>query len=82
MVNEIEEMELRLELIRSQRFKKVLLLDNATAHRAKVTTDKLAQLGTSWSEGTRGPKQTSTTITGSEQPQAQAVLEGWDQEVG
>ncbi|VDO77558.1 unnamed protein product [Heligmosomoides polygyrus] len=44
-VNEIEEMDWRLALIRSQRFKKFLLFDNAEPHRAKVTTDKLAQLG-------------------------------------
>ncbi|VDO92095.1 unnamed protein product [Heligmosomoides polygyrus] len=45
MVNEIEEKDRRLALIRSQRFKKVLLFDNAAPHRAEVTTDKLAQLG-------------------------------------
>ncbi|VDO65900.1 unnamed protein product [Heligmosomoides polygyrus] len=44
MVNEIEEMGRRLALIHSQRFKKVLLFDNAAPHRAKVTTDKLGQL--------------------------------------
>ncbi|VDO31707.1 unnamed protein product [Heligmosomoides polygyrus] len=38
-------MDRRLALIRSQRVKKVLLFGNATHHRAKVTTDKLAQLG-------------------------------------
>ncbi|VDP07800.1 unnamed protein product [Heligmosomoides polygyrus] len=45
MVNEIEEMDRRLALIWSQRFKKVFLLDNAAPHRAKVTSDKLGQLG-------------------------------------
>ncbi|VDO70054.1 unnamed protein product [Heligmosomoides polygyrus] len=45
MVNEIEEMDLRLELIQSQRVKKFLLFDNAAPHRAKVTTDKLTQPG-------------------------------------
>ncbi|VDP39938.1 unnamed protein product [Heligmosomoides polygyrus] len=45
MVNEIEEMDLRLEFIQSQRFKKVLLFDNAAPHREQVTTDKLGQLG-------------------------------------
>ncbi|VDO75445.1 unnamed protein product [Heligmosomoides polygyrus] len=45
MVNETEEKDRRLALIRSQRFKKVLLFDNAASHRAKVTTNKLAQLG-------------------------------------
>ncbi|VDP16631.1 unnamed protein product [Heligmosomoides polygyrus] len=44
MVN-IEEMDLRLELIQSQLVKKVLLFDNAAPHREQVTTDKLAQLG-------------------------------------
>ncbi|VDP36554.1 unnamed protein product [Heligmosomoides polygyrus] len=44
-VNEIEEMDLRLELIQSQRVKKVLLFDNAGPQREQVTTDKLAQLG-------------------------------------
>ncbi|VDO23447.1 unnamed protein product [Heligmosomoides polygyrus] len=43
MANEIEEMDRRLALIRSQRFKKVLLFDNAASHQAKVTTDKPAQ---------------------------------------
>ncbi|VDO78103.1 unnamed protein product [Heligmosomoides polygyrus] len=37
-------MDRRLALIRSQRFKKVLF-SYAAPHRAKVTTDKLAQLG-------------------------------------
>ncbi|VDO66390.1 unnamed protein product [Heligmosomoides polygyrus] len=41
MMNEIEEMDLRLELIQSQRFKMTLLFD----HREQVTTDKLAHLG-------------------------------------
>ncbi|VDO75581.1 unnamed protein product [Heligmosomoides polygyrus] len=45
MVNEIEEMGRRLALIRSHRFKKVLLFDNDAPHRGKVTTDKLTQLG-------------------------------------
>ncbi|VDP10295.1 unnamed protein product [Heligmosomoides polygyrus] len=45
MVNEIEEMDLRLELIQSQRVKKFLLFDNATPHREQVTTDELGQLG-------------------------------------
>ncbi|VDP00274.1 unnamed protein product [Heligmosomoides polygyrus] len=45
IVSEIEEMGRRLALIQSQRFKKVLLFDNAAPHRAKVTTDKLSQLG-------------------------------------
>ncbi|VDO30371.1 unnamed protein product [Heligmosomoides polygyrus] len=45
MVNEMEAMDWRLTLIRSQRFKKFFLFDNAAPHRAKVTTDKLAQLG-------------------------------------
>ncbi|VDO91718.1 unnamed protein product [Heligmosomoides polygyrus] len=45
MVNEIEEMDLQLELIQSQRVKKVLLFDNAAPHWVNVTTDKLAQLG-------------------------------------
>ncbi|VDO95141.1 unnamed protein product [Heligmosomoides polygyrus] len=45
MVNEIERMDLRHELIQSQRVKKVLLFDNAEPNRAKVTMDKLAQLG-------------------------------------
>ncbi|VDP15968.1 unnamed protein product [Heligmosomoides polygyrus] len=45
MVNEIEEVDLRLELIRSQRFKKVLLFDNAAPRREQLTTGKLAQLG-------------------------------------
>ncbi|VDO19725.1 unnamed protein product [Heligmosomoides polygyrus] len=45
MVNEIEEMDRRLTLIPSQLFKKLLLFDNAAPHRAKVTMDKLAQLG-------------------------------------
>ncbi|VDO23977.1 unnamed protein product, partial [Heligmosomoides polygyrus] len=45
MVNEIEEKERRLALIRSQCFNKVLLFDNAAPHREQVTTDKLAQLG-------------------------------------
>ncbi|VDP11190.1 unnamed protein product [Heligmosomoides polygyrus] len=45
MVNEIEGMERRLALVRSQRFKNVLLFDNAAPHREQVTTDKLAQLG-------------------------------------
>ncbi|VDP59788.1 unnamed protein product [Heligmosomoides polygyrus] len=45
MVNEMEEMGRRLALIHSQRFKKVPLFNNAALHRAKVTTDKLAQLG-------------------------------------
>ncbi|VDO63944.1 unnamed protein product [Heligmosomoides polygyrus] len=45
MVNEIEDMDLRLELIQSQRFKKVLLFDNAAPHREQVSTDKLGQLG-------------------------------------
>ncbi|VDP03415.1 unnamed protein product [Heligmosomoides polygyrus] len=38
-------MDLRLELIQSQRVKKVLLFDNAAPHREQVTMDKLAQLG-------------------------------------
>ncbi|VDO87206.1 unnamed protein product [Heligmosomoides polygyrus] len=42
MVNKIEEMDLRLELIRSQHFVKVLLFDNAAPHREQVTMDKLA----------------------------------------
>ncbi|VDP53731.1 unnamed protein product [Heligmosomoides polygyrus] len=41
----IEEMDRLLALIRSQRFKKGLLFDNAAPHREQVTTDKLAQLG-------------------------------------
>ncbi|VDO31377.1 unnamed protein product [Heligmosomoides polygyrus] len=45
MVNEIEEMNLRLAPIQPQHFKKVLLYDNAAPYRANVTTDKLAQLG-------------------------------------
>ncbi|VDO95182.1 unnamed protein product [Heligmosomoides polygyrus] len=45
LVNEIEEMDLRLELIQPQRVKKVLLFDNAAPHREQVTMDKLAQLG-------------------------------------
>ncbi|VDO18760.1 unnamed protein product [Heligmosomoides polygyrus] len=45
MVNEIEEMDLRLELIQSQLVKKVLLFDSAAPHGEQVTTDKLAQLG-------------------------------------
>ncbi|VDO79749.1 unnamed protein product [Heligmosomoides polygyrus] len=45
MVSEVEEMDRRLALIRSQRFKKVLLFDNAAPHQEEVTTDKLAQLG-------------------------------------
>ncbi|VDO19651.1 unnamed protein product [Heligmosomoides polygyrus] len=45
MVNEIEEMGRRLALIHSQRFKKVLLFDNAAPHWEQVTTDKLGQLG-------------------------------------
>ncbi|VDO60043.1 unnamed protein product [Heligmosomoides polygyrus] len=45
MVNEIEELDLRLELIQSQRVKKVLLFDNAAPHREQVTMDKLGQLG-------------------------------------
>ncbi|VDO83045.1 unnamed protein product [Heligmosomoides polygyrus] len=45
MVNEIEEMGRRLALIHSQRFKKVLLFDNAAPHREQVSTDKLGQLG-------------------------------------
>ncbi|VDO67110.1 unnamed protein product [Heligmosomoides polygyrus] len=45
MVNEIEEMGRRLALIHSQRFKKVLLFDNAAPHREQVTTDKLGHLG-------------------------------------
>ncbi|VDP19563.1 unnamed protein product [Heligmosomoides polygyrus] len=44
MVNEIEEMDRRLAFIRLQSFRKVLLIDNAASHQAKVTTDKLAQL--------------------------------------
>ncbi|VDO73813.1 unnamed protein product [Heligmosomoides polygyrus] len=44
MVNEIEEMDLRLELIQSQRVKNVLLFDNAAPHWEHVTTSKLAQL--------------------------------------
>ncbi|VDP04409.1 unnamed protein product [Heligmosomoides polygyrus] len=44
MVNEIEEMDRRLALIHSQRFKKFLPFDNAAPHREQVTTDKLAQL--------------------------------------
>ncbi|VDP06601.1 unnamed protein product [Heligmosomoides polygyrus] len=40
MVNEMEEMDLRLELIQSQRAKKVLLFDNAAPHREQVTMDK------------------------------------------
>ncbi|VDP42138.1 unnamed protein product [Heligmosomoides polygyrus] len=45
IVNEIEEMGRRLALIHSQRFKKVLLLDNAAPHQEQVSTDKLGQLG-------------------------------------
>ncbi|VDO99257.1 unnamed protein product [Heligmosomoides polygyrus] len=45
IVNEIEEMGRRLALIHSQRFKKVLIFDNAAPHREQVSTDKLAQLG-------------------------------------
>ncbi|VDP15335.1 unnamed protein product [Heligmosomoides polygyrus] len=45
MVNEIEEMGRRLALIHSQRFKEVLLFDNAAPHREQVSTDKLGQLG-------------------------------------
>ncbi|VDO75459.1 unnamed protein product [Heligmosomoides polygyrus] len=45
MLNEIEEMDLRLELIQSHCVKKVLLFDNAAPHREHVTTDKLGQLG-------------------------------------
>ncbi|VDP10627.1 unnamed protein product [Heligmosomoides polygyrus] len=45
MVNEIEEMGRRIALIHSQRFKKVLLFDNAAPHREQVTMDKLGQLG-------------------------------------
>ncbi|VDP48677.1 unnamed protein product [Heligmosomoides polygyrus] len=45
MVNETEEMDLRLELIQSQRVKKFLLFDNAAPHRERVSTDKLGQLG-------------------------------------
>ncbi|VDP20194.1 unnamed protein product [Heligmosomoides polygyrus] len=45
VLNEIEEMDLRLELIQSQRVKKVLLFDNAAPHREQVTMDELAQLG-------------------------------------
>ncbi|WKY04151.1 hypothetical protein Q1695_005266 [Nippostrongylus brasiliensis] len=44
IVNKIEEVDQRLAVIRPQRFKKLILFDNATPHRAKVTTQKLAQL--------------------------------------
>ncbi|VDP06618.1 unnamed protein product [Heligmosomoides polygyrus] len=44
IVNETEEMDLRLELIQSQRVKKVLLFDNAVPHREQVTMYKLGQL--------------------------------------
>ncbi|VDP21690.1 unnamed protein product [Heligmosomoides polygyrus] len=45
MVSETEEMDLRLALIHSQRFKKVLLFDNAAPNWEQVTTEKLGQLG-------------------------------------
>ncbi|VDL74936.1 unnamed protein product [Nippostrongylus brasiliensis] len=45
IVNEIEEVDQRHALIRPQRFKRLILFDNATPHRVKVTTQKLAQLG-------------------------------------
>ncbi|VDO61437.1 unnamed protein product [Heligmosomoides polygyrus] len=38
-------MDLRLALIRPQRFKKVFRFDNVASHWAKGTTGKLAQLG-------------------------------------
>ncbi|VDO71501.1 unnamed protein product [Heligmosomoides polygyrus] len=44
MVNEIKKVDQRLALIRSQGFKK-FLFHNAALHRAKMTTDKLAELG-------------------------------------
>ncbi|VDP23975.1 unnamed protein product [Heligmosomoides polygyrus] len=45
MVNEMEEVDVRFELIQSLRVKKVLLFDNDAPHREQVTTDKLGQLG-------------------------------------
>ncbi|VDP03202.1 unnamed protein product [Heligmosomoides polygyrus] len=45
MVNDLKEMGRQPALIHSQRFKKVLLFDNAAPHREQVTTYKLGQLG-------------------------------------
>ncbi|VDL78157.1 unnamed protein product [Nippostrongylus brasiliensis] len=45
LVKEIEEVNQGLALIRPQRFKKLILFDNATLHQAKVTTQELDQLG-------------------------------------
>ncbi|VDL75392.1 unnamed protein product [Nippostrongylus brasiliensis] len=45
LVNEIEEADQRLALIRPQRFKRLILFDNATPQRVKETTQNLAELG-------------------------------------
>ncbi|WKY03934.1 hypothetical protein Q1695_005145 [Nippostrongylus brasiliensis] len=41
----VQEVGQRHALIRPQRFKRLILFDNATPRRVKVTTQKLAQLG-------------------------------------
>ncbi|VDP25414.1 unnamed protein product [Heligmosomoides polygyrus] len=38
------DLEMKVSNMKTERFKKVLLFDNAAPHRAKVTTDKQGQL--------------------------------------